>query len=287
MGLINPDGKKLTQKGLGLYDMRWPFCRKILDETDLNSIKPYLIPGKGNTKEIGLLLIHGFSSTLSIFTDLVNRLSVDGFTISVPCLPGHGAHPEDLLTVNRQDWLQTVENAFDFLNQQCKQVIVIGFSLGGALAIHLACKHPNIKKLILIAPAICLKWYLRLLCTTLSLITKLGIRFLPMLAGDIKKPDTYEIAYNKVPTHALGQLYLLTKHVQKILPELKTERIVFYSHYDHIVDSRLSTKMLINCGLNEEKLIWLDNSYHVLLLDNDAEVIINTILREMSIQRTG
>lgn len=104
-------------------------------------------------KKKAVLLIHGFVGGNYDFGDLINELQVnkniDVFSFT---LPGH-----DLTIVKDikyQEWIQEAERQIQFLiNHNYKEIYVIGHSMGGVIASYLASTHPQIKKLVLVAPA--------------------------------------------------------------------------------------------------------------------------------------
>ncbi len=53
----------------------------------------------------GVLLIHGFLGSPFEMKYLANRFIQNGFTVSVPRLPGHGTSLEDMARFTGSDWL--------------------------------------------------------------------------------------------------------------------------------------------------------------------------------------
>src|SRR5262245_57332737 len=86
----------------------------------------------------GILCLHGFTATPFEFSFLAPRLEAAGFTVSAPLLPGHGGDAVDLDRTAWPDWFAGVETAFADLRARCASVAVVGQSLGGLLALHLA-----------------------------------------------------------------------------------------------------------------------------------------------------
>ena len=103
--------------------------------------------------EIGILLLHGLTATTAEIRPLAKSLLKEGYTVSGVLLPGHGTTPENLSRTSREDWIKASEKAYNKLKQECSCVIVGGESVGALLAIHLASENPEIKGLLLYAPA--------------------------------------------------------------------------------------------------------------------------------------
>lgn len=93
--------------------------------------------------EIGVLMIHGFSSTSRQFLELSEYLSARGFTVSAPLIAGHGTCPEDLAKTNPEDWKNSVKEAYVQLKQSVKKVVIIGNSFGSNLGFWLTNEFNN------------------------------------------------------------------------------------------------------------------------------------------------
>lgn len=104
------------------------------------------IKGKG----VPLLTLHGFTGDCSAMSLISKPLSEICSVISVD-LPGHGNNAKDLQPhlFNFEDTLAALIDVMEFHNQQ--EFNVLGYSMGGRLALGLAIMYPNrIKNTILI-----------------------------------------------------------------------------------------------------------------------------------------
>jgi len=99
-----------------------------------------------------ILLVHGFGGGSYDYGNLGNDLQLYlDFDIFTFTLPGH----EDRISgVKREDWLKKAEEQIEnLINHGYKKIYVIGHSMGGVIACHLARHYPEVKKLVLAAPA--------------------------------------------------------------------------------------------------------------------------------------
>lgn len=87
---------------------------------------------------IGCLILHGFTASPAEVRWLGESLAVRGHTVYAPRLPGHGTHPNDLARVQWRDWVTAGLDGVHLLRATCQKVIVIGHSMGGLVALHLA-----------------------------------------------------------------------------------------------------------------------------------------------------
>lgn len=100
-----------------------------------------------------ILLIHGFVGGIYDFDDLPNLLEVKrNFDVYSFTLPGHEKHV--VKDVKYDAWIKSADDQIKFLlNHNYKEIYLIGHSMGGVIATHLASKYPQVKKLVLAAPA--------------------------------------------------------------------------------------------------------------------------------------
>jgi carboxylesterase len=259
--------------------LHFPFRKRALSESEKLLIQPFFIPGSSTNKKTGILMIHGLSATPAIWRGLAQTLTTRGFTLSAPLLAGHGQYAADLLNIRWQDWYQSVERAFHELSQECSEIIVIGHSLGGTLALQLTAAHPSIKHLFLISSAVyptsLLNFSMKI--GLIPFLKMIGIKFFSSIGGNLKKADAWEFCYSRVATQALIEVYACMAMTQKILPQVKSPATLFQAHQDLLVPSHRTQELLENIGSQQKELIWFDNSYHVILLDNDADQLIKAI----------
>jgi 4,5:9,10-diseco-3-hydroxy-5,9,17-trioxoandrosta-1(10),2-diene-4-oate hydrolase len=98
-----------------------------------------------------VLFIHGFGGTARNFTLNMGPLGAAGFRVIVPELWGMGrsAKPRGRYSLDR--WVEQLSDLLDQLGIQ--QTVVVGHSMGGAVAVRLARRHPErVSKLVLVAP---------------------------------------------------------------------------------------------------------------------------------------
>lgn len=89
----------------------------------------------------GCLLIHGYTGAPFEVEALAQHLKSLGYAVLCPTLDGHGGSRRKLRKSTCSDWYKTVENAYFGLSEICDEIAVLGFSMGGLLAIQLANKH--------------------------------------------------------------------------------------------------------------------------------------------------
>ena len=97
-----------------------------------------------------VLFIHGFSAKNEDNIYFINYLKEKRINVNTFVLPGHSEKGVEQSTC--KEWLDASEKELKKLISKNKRVILIGHSMGGAIATILASRY-KIEKLILIAPA--------------------------------------------------------------------------------------------------------------------------------------
>lgn len=101
----------------------------------------------------GVLGIHGFTGgpyEIEPFMDYLQAHT--DWQIVVPTLPGHGETLE-LRNVTAESWMMAAEQALRQLQKEVDRIIIVGFSMGGIIAMYLANRYP-IHKLVLLSAAV-------------------------------------------------------------------------------------------------------------------------------------
>ena len=99
-----------------------------------------------------IVLLHGISSTGLAFAALMQRLLPHAKRVVVPDYPGHGFSVEPTSRLTPAKLFATMSTVLDALASE--EVILVGNSLGGAVALHHAIARPErVKALVLLSPA--------------------------------------------------------------------------------------------------------------------------------------
>ena len=97
-----------------------------------------------------ILLLHGFATDKTDFNPLIPFLKKIYDYIEMNNLPGHGILHLKGFTARKT--ISAVEKQMNNLEKEYDLIDVIGFSMGGVLATHLA-SHHKVHRLVLLAPA--------------------------------------------------------------------------------------------------------------------------------------
>ena len=100
--------------------------------------EPFFFPGN----QIGCLLVHGFTGSPKEMRWMGEYLGNLGYTVLGVRLAGHATRPEDMMRMQWQDWLASVEDGYFLLKNCVDQVFIIGLSMGGILSLTFSSQHP-------------------------------------------------------------------------------------------------------------------------------------------------
>ena len=234
------------------------------------AILPGAEPFSHDGSDVGVLLVHGFTSTPQSLRPWAEHLAEAGYTVRLPRLPGHGTTWQEMNRTEWSDWYATVDATFRELLARCRTVVVAGLSMGGALALQLAQNHgPRVAGLVLVNPAVKFEDPRLVMLPVLKHL----VGALPGIANDIKKADATELAYTKTPLKAGHSQVVAWRTIIRDLPEVTQPVLLLHSPQDHVVPASSSALVLSKISSEDVQEILLENSYHVATLDNDAPLI--------------
>ena len=95
------------------------------------------------------LVLHGFPGTPAEMLPVAEILVQGGLEVHGPLLPGFGMDIENLGQAHWQDWVRAAQRAWTEMQEGAEETLLLGFSMGGAVALKLAA-DPD--RLVLLAP---------------------------------------------------------------------------------------------------------------------------------------
>ncbi len=226
----------------------------------------------------GVLMLHGLTDSPYSNHALAQVLYDHGYYVLGLRFPGHGTVPAALTHISWNDWLAAAKMALTHLRQHIgKQapLYICGYSMGGSLALKLtldALQDHSLEvasKVFLFSPAIEVNpfgvfadWH------------KL-LAFLPFFEQfrwtDVD-PEYDPFKYNSFSKHGGGQVYQLSKEVQREMKRLqKTGNIkqlppiiTFQSIVDStVVSSALIDRLYKNLAPNDHEVIMFDVNHYL------------------------
>ena len=223
----------------------------------------------------GVLLLHGFTGTTSTLLDLAQRCAAQGYTVSLPRLPGHGTSVEDMMSTGWKDWSGAAESSFDELRATCERVAVLGLSMGGTLAAYLGESRRDVAALVFINPL--LKHPGADIVEGVQAFLDADVTTFDSIGSDVKKEGVVETSYDATPLASVKSLFDALDDVNDNLRRITAPSLLLTSTEDHVVTTDNGDE-LVNKSRGTVERFWLENSYHVATLDHDQEFIETTTL---------
>lgn len=224
----------------------------------------------------GVLFIHGFTGGTYEVQPFVTYVKKNtDWAVEVPTLPGHGV-TLDLRHVSSQNWLMEAELAMRKLRKRVDRVIVVGFSMGGLIAMYLALRYP-VDKLILLSAA---ARYIspRVLLEDVRIIITESIT---------KKytPNTFYHLFNYKLTHtplrATFEFLKIVKTVQPYYKAIQCPVCIVQGEKDGIVPISTAQHLYKELGSVDKKLITSPVGKHHICYSADNEKWFSQVLQFM------
>jgi len=226
--------------------------------------------------EPACLMLHGFAATPQIFHYLAQRFAEEGISCRAPLLPGHGTTIADFATARGPDWVATAEQAYDQMRAQHETVFVLGFSMGGTVALNIA-ERREVDGLVLMGPflRITREWFHLVRAESLSRCSRaIGFpRVLKNIRLDIAdvsvRPSVIHSGFTPVVTAC--SLFDLADQTRANIGGLTCPVLVLHGRKDRVADPRESQRLVLLAASRDKRLVLYDRSAHLLPMDYDKE----------------
>ncbi|MFF7395886.1 acyl-CoA-binding protein [Achromobacter sp. NPDC008082] len=245
----------------------------------------------------GALLIHGLGGTeydLGSMHKILKRAGIETHSLT---LPGHGGAPEDLLSVRMEDWLDAVTAKYHEVAARYETLHVMGMCLGALLAVEL-CKRVGHKQgtLVSLAAPVFIDgwstpWYRglrRLVYRIPGLAARMrveeeepyGIKnelVRSIVKAKFERGENFH--YRWVPLACVREVDRLRAAVRRGLDGISCPTLIMHAHEDELTSVR--SAQLLHEAIAGSQLVLLNNSYHMICVDNDRDLVAATVLQFM------
>jgi carboxylesterase len=239
-----------------------------------------------------VMLIHGLTGAPGEMKFLAKRLHRRGFSVEAPLLAGHGRDAAYLLSTGWQDWLASLDEAYQRLRREHDEVYVAGICAGGALGLALAAEEPGVAGAAVYSMTYrydgwnMKRWY--------SAIAPIGepLGGLPLLRG-ISFPEPYPFglkderlresvaasqgslipgALDRFPLGALAQMHRLCSHLDNVAGQIRTPTLILHAREDDMSHPRNALRLRAQLG-GLVDLHLLDDCYHMIHVDRQRDLV--------------
>ena len=212
-----------------------------------------------------VLLVHGFPGSPAEMRGIADILQKRGWATHGILLPGFGPEIEHITDKEHTDWEAAVNNALLSLHQNYETVLLVGNSMGGALAIQAAARY-HVAGLILFAPF----WTIdNLLWKALPVLKYVVPRFRPfqLFKPDFNDPEFQKGTRNFLPnadfndptfrqqtleleiqTNVFAQIRAVGVNAYQLAPQVTMPSLVFQGAGDELVTPANTQKLMQQLG---------------------------------------
>ncbi len=243
-----------------------------------------------------VFLIHGLGGTQYDLGSMHKRLKNAGFVTHSLTLPGHGTSPEDLVNVTAEDWMAAVTAKYHEVAALHDNFHIMGMCMGALLATELAKRQKHTRgKLIALAPPIYIDGWATAWYTPLRHL----IYYVPGVQARMKveEEDPFGIKneqlraivkakfargenfhYRWVPLACVRQVDRLRGWVMTGLKDMASETLVIHAREDELTSLNSANYLVEQIGGAKARMVVLENSYHMICVDNDREQVARNVL---------
>ena len=244
----------------------------------------------------GVFLIHGLGGTQYDLGSMHKRLKNAGLVTHSLTLPGHGTKPEDLVGVTAEDWIDAVVAKYREIRDQHPTLHLMGMCMGSLLAATLAQREAHKKgRLVLLAAPVFIDgwatpWYrgfrpllyaLPGLRNTMKIEEEdpYGIKneqLRAIVKAKFERGENFH--YRWVPLECLRQVDRLRAIVMSAAAKIACQTLVVHAREDELTSLRSANFLVERIGGGRARMVVLEDSYHMICVDNDREIVAKNVL---------
>ncbi|MDD3419553.1 MAG: alpha/beta fold hydrolase [Candidatus Gastranaerophilales bacterium] len=238
-----------------------------------------------------VLLFHGMTGSPFEMKKYAKHLFQNGYDVYGYCLPGHGDHPQDIYSVSWQDWISFSEEKYTALRSKYDDFFLGGLCLGAVIALNLAQNHKDITGLIGLSTTLYLDgwtipWYYNsMIGIALHTILRYYYTFperepygikneiIRRKMSSLMKKNT--VAMDNYPMSCIYELLKLSEVTRKNIDKVDLPVLLIHSVEDDLTSDKSAKFVYDNISSVQKEMILLDNSYHLVIYDNEKELVFN------------
>jgi carboxylesterase len=226
-----------------------------------------------------VVLIHGFTGVAAHFRPLGRFLNERGYTVVAPLLAGHGTGVAAMATTGADDWIASARRAVAAVADH-RQIHLGGLSMGGLIALILAGPAGAASVTTINSPVIVRDKRLYLAPLARYLVDRVAWEETdpPDLDEEVKP---YWIPSPGFPTAAAVGLLSIGGRAVLAARRLELPSLVIQSKTDETVDPR-SARILARALGDKCRMLWLERSIHVAVLDRERDRIAAALLHRIT-----
>lgn len=225
---------------------------------------------------VGVLLLHGFGDTPQTLHYVATRLHAEGMSVRAPLLPGHGRSLQAFAASGAAEWIELARAELRLMRARHDRVVLLGVSMGGALAATLAAEEPDVNALVLLAPYLTIPPRLRQVAR-LRALCRVVARYVPT-RGEASILDAEErrhnLAYGYATPRLLNELCVVVERAREQLPRVSVPTLMVQSSEDSRIAAADASRAFELLGGAEKQLAWVSGCSHLVTVDHCRERVL-------------
>jgi carboxylesterase len=214
----------------------------------------------------GCLVIHGFGGGLHEVETLADHLAGNGYAVACPHLKGHTGDRRQMKNATYEDWIRSAEVELLRLRKISDEIVIVGFSMGGLIAVNLACKH-DVKAIVTINTPI---YYWELKRVALNIAE--DVRYKKF--DNIKR---YMHAQKASPLVSMINFLKILEKTKHKLPEIDVPFLITQAKDDDTVKVKSVDYIYNNISSTVKKVKDYEKGGHLILKSPSAQDVINDV----------
>lgn len=232
----------------------------------------------------GIVLVHGYMAAPLEVRAMADYLCGRGYAVYGVRLKGHGTSPQDLARTRWEDWYESVNRGYAVIKSMTDDIVMGGFSTGGALALLAAGKKKDKLRAVfsINAPLRLRNYAVHLVSPILALNALLG-KIIPQrkeggrweyLEND---PENEQINYSSNPTSGVKQLGEAMDEFEKWLKLICVPTLIIQGSRDPVVDPASGQLIFGQVGTTKKELTIIERDRHGIINGEGSEDIFHRV----------
>ena len=245
---------------------------------------------QGNTGH-AVVLLPGLCGSELEMGAIPRLLKQSNHTYTIPRIKGYSAHTG---LTGYQEWIDSVDQFVTDLSQTHDSISIAGLSMGATLALAVAEQNSKVHSLVILSPVFLFDgWSVPWYYPFLALLNKIGIRnwhFKEREPFGVKNVElrrhiqkavmansVSELGAAHLPAVHLYQSLELVKATKKELSSITADTLIIHAVDDETASPKNPEIIIDRISSETCRMIWLGNSYHMITVDNEREVVANEV----------
>lgn len=240
-----------------------------------------------------VLLLPGLCGTYRELGAIPRVLEDSGYHVCIPDIPGYANSNRD---INWVAWIEQLEASYTELRESSESVVVIGLSMGATLALKLAQRRDDMDGVVLLSPVLRYDgWAMPFYHPLIRLAYWLGFKNWkwrekpPYGIANIELRRRVQKSVERGEASEVGAAFISARHMHAAqqlmhdtrlwLSHVSVPVLVMHAVEDETAAPRNTEEILRKINSEVRRAIWLGDSYHIITVDNEREVVVNETVR--------